>query len=125
LDGDNRRSLYVEVRRNFLDPFLLAFDFPMPSTSVGDRNQSNVPAQALGLLNDPLVREMSQRWARRTESITEAQKRIEAMLKTAYGRPATDPEVKRCLVFVDGGDAESWTELAHVLMNSKEFAYLR
>ena len=45
LDGENRRSLYLEVRRNFLNPFLLAFDFPMPSSTIGKRNLSNVPAQ--------------------------------------------------------------------------------
>ena len=30
LDGDGRRSLYLSVRRNFLSPFLLAFDTPIP-----------------------------------------------------------------------------------------------
>ncbi len=43
LDGDGRRSLYINVRRNFLSPMLLAFDFPTPSTTMGRRNVSNVP----------------------------------------------------------------------------------
>ncbi len=57
LDGNGRRAVYVELRRNFLDPFLVAFDQPPPATTVGKRNMSNVPAQALSLLNAPLVHE--------------------------------------------------------------------
>src|SRR5687768_16385908 len=32
LDGNGRRSIYLEVRRNFLTPLLLAFDYPLPSS---------------------------------------------------------------------------------------------
>ena len=37
LDGDGRRSLYLAVRRNFLSPLLLAFDTPIPFSTVGRR----------------------------------------------------------------------------------------
>src|SRR5207247_2496653 len=47
LDGNGRRSLYLATRRNFLSPFLLAFDTPIPFSTVGRRTVSNVPAQAL------------------------------------------------------------------------------
>ena len=47
LDGDGRRSLYLAVRRNFLNPMFLAFDSPVPFSCMGRRNVSNVPAQAL------------------------------------------------------------------------------
>src|SRR5262249_43419895 len=30
LDGANRRSIYINVRRNFLTPMFLAFDYPIP-----------------------------------------------------------------------------------------------
>src|SRR5205814_378571 len=29
LDGDGRRSIYLNVRRNFLTPLLVAFDYPL------------------------------------------------------------------------------------------------
>src|SRR5262249_52356359 len=32
LDGDGRRSVYLNVRRNFLNPMFLAFDYPVPFT---------------------------------------------------------------------------------------------
>jgi hypothetical protein len=55
LDGDGRRSIYQEVRRNFLEPMMLTFDRPIPFTAFGKRNVTNVPAQSLILLNDPFV----------------------------------------------------------------------
>ena len=63
LDGDGRRSLYLNVRRNFLTPMLLAFDYPTPSSTMGRRNVSNVPAQALTLMNDPFLIGQAKVWA--------------------------------------------------------------
>ena len=65
LDGDGRRSLYLNVRRNFLTPMFLAFDFPVPFSTMGRRNVSNVPAQALTLMNDPFVVQQARLWADR------------------------------------------------------------
>ncbi len=65
LDGDRRRSLYQEVRRNFPQPFLTVFDLPNPAATMGRRAESNVPAQALTLLNDPFVHQEAERFARR------------------------------------------------------------
>ena len=64
IDGNGRRSIYLGVRRNFLSPFLLAFDTPIPFSTIGRRQVSNVPAQALILLNDPFVHQMSEVWAK-------------------------------------------------------------
>ncbi len=55
LDGAGRRSIYQEVRRNFLEPLMLAFDRPVPFTTFGKRNTTNVPSQSLILMNDPFV----------------------------------------------------------------------
>ena len=52
IDGAGRRSVYISVRRNFLSPMMLAFDTPIPFNAIGARNKSNVPAQALILLNE-------------------------------------------------------------------------
>ena len=65
LDGDGRRSFYLNVRRNFLNPMFLAFDTPVPFSTMGRRNVSNVPAQALTLMNDPLVVRQARLWAER------------------------------------------------------------
>ena len=64
LDGDGRRSIYLGVRRNFLNPMFLAFDTPVPFSTMGRRNVSNVPAQALTLMNDPMAIFLARHWAR-------------------------------------------------------------
>jgi len=124
LDGHNRRTVFIEVRRNFLNPFLMAFDFPMPATAVGDRNASNVPAQALGLLNDPLTVELAKRWAESSAGIVDLRQRAARMVQAAFSRPATEQEIEDCLAFVEG-DPAGWRDLAHVLLNAKEFSYLK
>ena len=55
----------MNVRRNFLNPMFLAFDAPVPFSTMGRRNVSNVPAQALTLMNDPLVVGRARIWAER------------------------------------------------------------
>ncbi|MGN6546423.1 MAG: DUF1553 domain-containing protein, partial [Aureliella sp.] len=132
LDGAGRRSIYLEIRRNFLDPFLVAFDQPPPATTVGRRNLSNVPAQALSMLNDPLVHELAQRWSKRVCAQHDShQSRIEAMYWSAFSRAPSADELAACLHELSDVDANSpaaqtrVAELAHVLMCTKEFQYLR
>jgi hypothetical protein len=121
LDGDGRRSVYLAVRRNFVSSFLAAFDTPTPFSTVGRRTVSNVPAQALILLNDPFVHQQADLWAKRVSKIEEGI-RIEAMYRAAFARPPTEAETVACRQFVvSGGD---WTGLAHVLLNAKEFVFL-
>jgi hypothetical protein len=135
LDGAGRRSIYLEVRRNFLSPFLLAFDAPIPATCVGQRSTSNVPAQALSMLNDPFVMEQCDLWAARTlAKHADGAQRIDSLYRTAFGRPPTDEEVIAANDFiaeqsqsygVSADDRQVWKDLCHVLVNLKEFIYLR
>ena len=102
LDGDGRRSIYLNVRRNFLNPMLLAFDAPVPFSTMGRRNVSNVPAQALTLLNDPLVTHLARLWA---EQIFRARSNRPRPNRSASSRPRwagprTDAEAVRCLAFL-------------------------
>ena len=95
-----RRSIYLKVIRNALDPFLTTFDAPVPFATRGNRDTTNVPAQSLTLLNDPLVIAWSSNWAQRTAPITHDAERIRQMFRQAYARDATDDEVKNCLAFL-------------------------
>jgi hypothetical protein len=132
LDGNGRRSIYLAVRRNFLPSLLLAFDTPIPFSTVGRRTVSNVPAQALILLNDPFIHQQSGLWAKRVLAEKGApRERIEWMYRSAFGRPPSTSEVDACLEFlreqerVGAAGAAVWTDLAHVLFNAKEFIYLQ
>ena len=48
-----RRGLYTWWQRSFLHPSLLAFDAPTREECCAERPRSNIPQQALVLLNDP------------------------------------------------------------------------
>jgi len=128
IDGNGRRSLYINVRRNFLSPMLTAFDFPAPATTMGRRNVSNVPAQALTMLNDPFVIDQAKRWADRLLAEPEATSalRVESAFVSAFGRPPTDSERAEAIAFVadGGGDAKAWADFCHVLFNAKEFLFI-
>jgi hypothetical protein len=52
-DGVYRRGLYTHWQRSFLHPSLLAFDAPSREEATCERARSNIPQQALALLNDP------------------------------------------------------------------------
>jgi hypothetical protein len=92
--GDSgRRSVYVRVARNAMDPLLRAFDFPEPASSVGRRDVTNVPGQSLTLLNDPFVRELAEHWAHRLAqdpALADAPTRIRVMFLQALARPPTN-----------------------------------
>ncbi|MBR9802746.1 DUF1553 domain-containing protein [bacterium] len=90
-----RRSLYVRVIRNRLDPFLRSFDFPEPFSATGRRNATNVPAQSLMLMNDEQIRTAARNWSKRTLSETSLsdKERIQQMFLTAFSRPATPREM--------------------------------
>jgi hypothetical protein len=55
LDGSRHRSVYLPVIRDRLPDVLDLFDFAEPSLVTGDRETTNVPVQALYLMNSPFV----------------------------------------------------------------------
>lgn len=60
-----RRGMYTWWQRTFLHPSLLAFDAPSREECCAERNRSNIPQQALVLLNDPSYVEASRAFAAR------------------------------------------------------------
>ena len=127
LDGQGRRSIYIAVRRNFLSPFMLTFDTPVPFSTMGRRNVSNVPAQSLILMNDPFVAQQAKTWGKRAIAFDEDfEKRITWMYQNAFARSPTESELKVSLQYVeDRNDLETWQNFAHALINTKEFIFLR
>lgn len=136
LDGAGRRSIYVEVRRNFLSPFMLAFDTPQPASTVGRRNASNVPAQALSMMNDPFIVEQCRLWAAHILAAKGEirQQRITQLYLAAFSRPPSTQEIDESLAFVfeqakchgvESDDVRPWADLCHVLVNVKEFIFIK
>jgi hypothetical protein len=124
LDGDGRRSLYIQVRRNFLTPMFLAFDYPLPISTIGSRGTSTVPSQALILMNNEFVLAQAEKWAARVtrEAGPANTARVELLFRQAFGRAPEKWEADESLQFLEKG--RPLADLAHVLFNSAEFLYV-
>ncbi len=95
-----RRSLYLSVRRNSLNPFLKTFDFPVPAATKGRRDSTNVPAQSLTLLNDAFVISSARLLATRTGSEKNEASRIQMMFERSLGRRPTEQELQAAKAYL-------------------------
>ena len=119
--------------------FLGAFNFPGGKVTQGKRDVTNVPAQALALLNDPFVLQQAETWAthliERPDVSVAA--RVDTMFQIALGRSPTPEEqarfetsVRRLAELHQVADADVlkslpvWKDLAHAIFNLKEFIYI-
>src|SRR5262249_5936392 len=82
-DKRYRRGLYTHWQRTFLHPSLLAFDATSREECTVDRPRSNIPQQALVLLNDPTYVEAARVFAERI--IKEGGVNVRDQLTWAYG----------------------------------------
>lgn len=139
LDGDGRRSLYIKT--NLMEParFLSSFNTPGGKVTEGRRDLSNVPAQALALLNDPFVIQQSKLWAEQLIETAHSDpgKRVHFMFQHALGRSCTKDEKQQyvtlshelaALYEIESDQLMSsiliWKDIAHVVFNLKEFIFL-
>ena len=100
----HRRSVYVRVKRNDLDPLLGIFDAPEPHTTRGRRDTTNVPTQSLTLLNDPFVVAKAGAWSKsilRDKSLEDDAQRFRQMFLAAFGRPPSQDELRQSAGFIE------------------------
>ena len=104
------RSVYLPIIRSQLPPMLIVFDFADPDLVVGRRPVTNVPAQALLLLNSPFVMEQAEVAADRVsssiakkkdEDAADARMIIERTYELVLSRRPTAAEVDRAEVFLE------------------------
>ena len=138
MDGEGRRSIYVEMRRNFLDPFMSAFDRPIPFTTFGKRTVTNVPAQALILMNDPFIHNQAAVMVKKMNEtgISGFAARIQWIYQRAFSRNPSEEEIISARSFYEslkkkhqGKDKKLldemiWKDFIHTHFNLKEFIYL-
>jgi hypothetical protein len=96
--GENqyRRGLYTWWQRTFLHPSLVAFDAPPREEATCERLRSNIPQQALVLLNDPTYVEAARVFAARIvkEGGSDPMDRINWAYETALNRKAKAQEIR-------------------------------
>ncbi|MFT7677313.1 MAG: hypothetical protein ACI8QC_001291 [Planctomycetota bacterium] len=113
-DGVRERAIYRGVRRNNLDPFLTAFNYPIPTTTVGVRDLTDVPAQSLTLMNGELTKNAAREWSDRLvsdRSLETQAARVNQLFLQAYARHATTSELEACLDYLSGKVVDDTDEL--------------
>jgi hypothetical protein len=98
-DNQFRRGVYVHWQRQFLHPWLLAFDAPTREECTAQRNISNTPSAALVLLNDPTFVEAARGLAARilTEAQGDDNQRLRWAWRTVLGRDPKSEELELLL----------------------------
>ncbi|MCA9058116.1 MAG: DUF1553 domain-containing protein, partial [Planctomycetaceae bacterium] len=127
-----RRTIYLPVIRNDLPDFLTVFDFADPDVCTVQRNETIVPAQALWMMNSPLIRALATQIVQEqvVKGTQAPEDRIRQLYQRILGRTALPEETADALQFVgaDSGDEsttnERWAQLCHVLLASSEFRFV-
>ena len=98
------------------------------------RSVSNVPAQALIMMNDPLVVQQANEFAKRVVANgSTIEQRIEFAYLNTLARKPNETELEKSKGFINSqarrlkADADSekvWADFCHVLFNVKEFIWL-
>jgi hypothetical protein len=144
----HRRSLYLPVVRNALYDLFAAFDYRDPSLPTDQRTPTTTSAQALWLMNSPLVLDAARRIADEVAASTpgpvalNSDERVDALYLRVLGRPADARERTLALAIVEratspqpsagaseaaastGSDpAHAWRGLAQTLFLTNEFLH--
>ena len=102
---NNRRSVYIFVRRNLRYPMLQEFDTPNTFEVWHSRKNTVTPAQSLDILNNDLILEWSRAFAGRVMSESKASsepwEQIDRAYRMSYGRGATADELKTATAFLE------------------------
>jgi hypothetical protein len=147
------RSVYLPVVRDLLPESLALFDFAESSLVTGARETTNVPSQALFMLNSELAADRAQRFAERVAAgypggpnagyAVYQQERIVYAYWLAFARPPTDAERGAAANFFQTfpaayreGETDvaalrnadtskaAWTSFCRALFASAEFRYV-
>ena len=142
-----RRSVYTLQQPRTPISLLEAFDLPQLAPNCIVRNQSNVPTQALHLMNSERTWELSRYMAGRIIDVagSDPEKQVQGVFLRALSRPPSQSETKQTLAALDELRSH-WPErlmndrreapievtarwlalanLCHTVLNSAEFAFI-
>lgn len=132
-ESQQRRSIYVHVKRSLPLPMLASFDIADPDKPCPVRFVTTQPTQALGMLNSRFINDQAQALAESVKQTagddTDAQVRL-ALWRTKQREPS-ESEVRRAMKLVtdlqeeDGASADdALSYLCLVSLNLNEFMYL-
>lgn len=132
-EEQNRRSVYVHVKRSLILPILESFDVAETDRSVPVRFSSTQPTQALSMLNGDFLNLQAKLFAERLmkEAGPEPADRVKLALNLATSRTPTEAEVRRGVALIDALTREDGLQpevalrtFCLVVLNLNEFLYL-
>lgn len=137
-EEQNRRSVYLVVKRALKVPLLECLDFANSTSPAGTRPTTTIAPQALMLLNDSFVQTQAAAMAARVsrEAGDDAGKRIERAFSLALQRSPTKAELKagRALLAdqvqrarsdgISDADTVALRSLCRALLNLNEMVYV-
>lgn len=139
-----RRSIYILQRRTQIPTLLQNFDLPVMNPNCIERPVSTVAPQALHLMNNGMVHDLAEQFARRVarEAGTDPAARIERVFQLALGRRPTPEErsaaeqaLDRLITDWRKSDTQkaidddqtrlqALANICHALLNSAAFLYI-
>lgn len=137
LDGSLHRSVYLPVIRDRLPDVLDLFDFAPSGFVTGSRESTNVPTQALYLMNSEFVQERARAFAERLrrESDRDVVDQIQHAFLLCFGRSPTREEQLHAIRFLDDdasplgsneaeADNDQLTQFCQAMLCTAEFRNL-
>ena len=106
LDGSVHRSVYLPVIRDRLPDVLELFDFAEPSLVTGARENTNVPLQALYLMNSPFVLQRANAFATRLrQEASSKSDRVHRAFQLCFGRSPDPVEHQQAFAFLENSES--------------------
>jgi len=120
------------VKRGLKYPMFEVFDLPDLNVTCERRAVSTVPTQALTMLNNEFVLIQADHLAKRVlkEAGGEPQSQVKTIYHIALSREPSATELRNNVAFLNkqrggGTPLAALTDLAHVVLNLNEFAYIQ
>lgn len=125
-----RRSVYLRQRRTEVPTLLASFDLPVMSPNCVDRTESNVVTQVLHMMNNKLIRQLSDAFAKRVayERSDGINEQLLHAFRLALGRDADQQEMllihRELEPLINKSELGALQAFCHALFNTAEFLYL-
>ena len=131
-DEQNRRSVYIFVKRALVPPILETFDCPSTTVPVGSRAVTTVAPQALLLLNDGFVRKQAEKLSERVrkEAGQEPASQVGRAFSIVLQRKPSQTEMQLALDFLHSPSRKNTTanqalaDFCLALLNLNEVIYV-
>jgi cytochrome c553 len=132
-EEQNRRSIYVHVKRSLLYPLLESFDLAEADRSTPVRFSTTQPTQALAMLNGEFLNRQAKTFAERLmrEAGKQPAQQVRLALYLTTGRPPEEPAIRRGVDLMqnlqteDGASPDAALRyFCLMVLNLNEFMYL-